>query len=98
VHGRPSGACADSSTEQEFSSDKVYRRDDCRVVGVESFGLQCLAFFVIHTSWDVASVVRVARSCTAASVPGVLTALPSVWSGDPHTDALTVFRRRKAEG
>jgi hypothetical protein len=44
----PSGA--DSSTQREFPSDKVYRRDDCGVLGVESTGPQGLAFFVIHTS------------------------------------------------
>ncbi len=31
-------------------------------------------------------------------VPGLLTALPLVWSSDPHTDALAVFHRRVAEG
>jgi len=33
--------------------DKVYRRDDCGIVGVESFGLQCVAFVIIHTVLDV---------------------------------------------
>jgi hypothetical protein len=36
VHGRPSGGCGDSSAEREFPSDKVYRRDDRGIVGVES--------------------------------------------------------------
>jgi hypothetical protein len=39
-----------SSAEREFPSDKVYRRDDRGIVGAESFGLQGLAFFGIHTS------------------------------------------------
>jgi hypothetical protein len=46
--GLPSGGCGDSSAEREFPSDKVYRRDDRGIVGVESFGLQGLAFVVIH--------------------------------------------------
>jgi hypothetical protein len=49
VRGLPSGGCGDLRTQREFPSDKVYRRDDCGIVGVESFGLQCLAFVVIHT-------------------------------------------------
>ena len=49
VHGLPSGGCGDLSAEREFPSDKVYRRDDRGIVGVESFGPQGLAF-VIHTS------------------------------------------------
>jgi len=40
----------DHAGEREFPSDKVYRRDDRGIVGVESFGLQSLAFVVIHTS------------------------------------------------
>jgi hypothetical protein len=36
--GLPSRGCGDSSAEREFSSDKVYRRDDCGIVGVESLG------------------------------------------------------------
>jgi hypothetical protein len=42
--------CGDSITEREFPSDKVYRRDDRGIVGVESFSAEGLAFFVIHTS------------------------------------------------
>jgi hypothetical protein len=34
--GRPSRGCGDSSTEREFPSDKVYRRDDRGVIGIES--------------------------------------------------------------
>jgi hypothetical protein len=30
--------CGDSRTEREFPSDKVYRRDQRGIVGVESFG------------------------------------------------------------
>jgi hypothetical protein len=45
----PSGGCGDLIAEREFPSDKVYRRDDRGIVGVESFSLQGLAFFVIHT-------------------------------------------------
>ena len=33
-HGLPSGGCGDSITEREFLSDKVYRGDDCGIVGV----------------------------------------------------------------
>jgi hypothetical protein len=33
-----SGGCGDSSAEREFPSDKVYRRDNRGIVGVESFG------------------------------------------------------------
>jgi hypothetical protein len=52
VHGLPSGGCGDSSAEREFPSDKVYRRDDRGIVGVESLGLQGLASAssFIHTS------------------------------------------------
>jgi hypothetical protein len=50
VHGRHSGGCGDSSTELEFPSDNVYRRDDRGIVGVESFGAEGLAFVIIHTS------------------------------------------------
>jgi hypothetical protein len=42
-----------SIAEREFPSDKVYRRDDRGIVEVESFGLQDLAFVVIHTVLDV---------------------------------------------
>jgi hypothetical protein len=34
--GLPLGGCGDSPTGREFPSDKVYRRDDRWVVGVES--------------------------------------------------------------
>jgi hypothetical protein len=34
--GLPSGGCGDSSTEREFPSDKVYRRDNRGIIGVES--------------------------------------------------------------
>ena len=44
--------CADSSTERKFPSDKVYRRDDRGIVGVESLGPQGLAFVVIHIVLD----------------------------------------------
>ena len=49
VHGLPWGGCGDSNAEREFLSDKVYSRDDRGIVGVESLGLQCSAFVVIHT-------------------------------------------------
>jgi hypothetical protein len=35
--GLPSGGCGDSSAEREFPSDKVCRRDDHGIVGIESF-------------------------------------------------------------
>ena len=44
------GGCGDSSTEREFPSDKVYRRNDRRIVGVESLSLQGLVFVVIRTT------------------------------------------------
>ena len=44
-------------------SHKVYRRDDRGIVGVESFGLQGLAFVVIHTS-----VGRASRSCGSGAI------------------------------
>ena len=91
VHGLPSGGSGDLNTEREFPSDKVYRRDDGGIVRVESFSLQGLAFVVIHIVLDVGPVVAVPRWCMAALVPEVLTALPSVWPGDPHNDAITVF-------
>ena len=50
MRGLPSGRCTDLSAEREFPSDKVYRRNDRGIVVVESFGLQGLAFVVIHTS------------------------------------------------
>jgi hypothetical protein len=93
-----SRGCGDSCTEREFPPDKVYRRDDRGIVGVESFGLRCAAFVIIHTVLDVRSVARVPRSCTPALVPEMLTALPSVLLGDRILDALTVFHRRGAEG
>jgi hypothetical protein len=34
----PTGGRGDRITEREFPSDKVYRRDDRGVVGVETFG------------------------------------------------------------
>jgi hypothetical protein len=40
----PRGHGERSSTEREFPSDKVYRRDDCGVVGVESLSAEGLAF------------------------------------------------------
>jgi hypothetical protein len=52
-HGHSSGGCGDSSTERKFPSDKVYRRDDRGIVGVESFGLQGFAFFIVHTVLDL---------------------------------------------
>jgi hypothetical protein len=52
VHGSPSGGCGDSSAEREFPSDKIYRRDECGVVGVESFIVYGLAFTVIHIVLD----------------------------------------------
>jgi hypothetical protein len=41
--------CGASSAEREFPSDKVYRRNDRGIVGVESLSLQGLAFVVIDT-------------------------------------------------
>ena len=37
-----------SIAEREFPSDKVYRRDDRGIVGVEALSLQGLAFFFFH--------------------------------------------------
>jgi hypothetical protein len=36
VHGLLSGGCGDLIAEREFPSDKVYRRDDCGIVRIES--------------------------------------------------------------
>jgi hypothetical protein len=56
------GGCGDSSAEREFPSDKVYRRDDRGIVGVETFSPQGLAFVVIHT--------RVGRGACCYGSPG----------------------------
>jgi hypothetical protein len=53
MHGLRSGGCADSNAEREFPSDKVYRRDDHGIVGVESFSPHSLGFFIVHTVLDV---------------------------------------------
>jgi hypothetical protein len=55
--GLPWDGCGHSSTEREFPSDKVYRRYDRGIVGVESLSLQGLAFFDMHTSVGRASRV-----------------------------------------
>jgi hypothetical protein len=39
VHGLPSGGCGDLTAEREFLSDKVFRHDPRRVIGVEPFCL-----------------------------------------------------------
>jgi hypothetical protein len=41
--------CGDSSAEREFPSDKVYRRDDRGIVGVEPFSPHGSGFFSVHT-------------------------------------------------
>jgi hypothetical protein len=46
------------SDEREFPSDKVYRRNDRGIVGVESFGPQGLPVVVIHTVLDVVAIAR----------------------------------------
>ena len=92
VRGLPSGGCGDSSAEREFPSDKVYRRNDRGIVGVESLSPAGLGVRRHpHQCWTCGTVVTVPRWCMAALVPEVLTALPSVWSGDLHNDAITVF-------
>jgi hypothetical protein len=50
-----------SNTEREFPSDKVYRRNDRGIVGVESLSLQGLAFFDIHTVFDARPSLTVPR-------------------------------------
>ena len=50
--------CGELSTEREFPSDKVYRRDDRGVVGVESFNAEGPAFFVIHAVLDALNLPR----------------------------------------
>jgi hypothetical protein len=67
VHGRPSGRCGDSSTEREFPSHKVYRRDDRGIVGVESLTVQGLAFAVIHTMLDARPSLTVPRGLAPPS-------------------------------
>jgi hypothetical protein len=47
--------CGDSSTEREFLSDNVYRRDDRGIVGVEPLSPEGLGVFVIHALLDVPS-------------------------------------------
>jgi hypothetical protein len=59
VHELLLGGCGDSSAEREFPSDKVYRRDDRGIVGVESFIAQCLAFDVVHIVLDAPLCWRV---------------------------------------
>jgi hypothetical protein len=49
VHGLPSGGCGDLTAEREFPSDKVYRRNPRRVIGVEPFCLYGLGFFSVHS-------------------------------------------------
>ena len=51
--GLPSGGCGDSNAEREFLSDKVYRRNDRGIVGVEPFIPHSLGFFSVHTVLDV---------------------------------------------
>jgi hypothetical protein len=43
----------DSSTEREFPADKVYRREDRGIVGVEPFRPHSLGLFSVHTVLDV---------------------------------------------
>jgi hypothetical protein len=52
ARGRPRSE-EHSSAERKFLSDKVYRRNDRGIVGVESLSLQGLAFVVSHTVLDV---------------------------------------------
>jgi hypothetical protein len=52
VHGLPSCGSGGLNTEREFPSDKVYRRDDRGIVGVESLGLQGLASSASTPSLD----------------------------------------------
>jgi hypothetical protein len=49
VRGLPSGGCGDLTAEREFPSDKVYRREPRRVIGVEPFCLYGLGFFSVHS-------------------------------------------------
>jgi hypothetical protein len=87
VHGLPSCGSGDLNTEREFPSDKVYRRDDC---GVESFGPQGLAFFVIHTVLDV-------PSCRAVPAPAMSEPRkPHAHDWIPHTRGVEVRQRRRA--
>jgi hypothetical protein len=53
VHRLLSGGCGDSNTEREFPSDKVSRRDDRGIVGVEPFSPHGLGVFSVHTVLDV---------------------------------------------
>ena len=59
------GGCGDSIAEREFRSDKVYRRDDRGVVGVESLIAEGLAFVIIHRQRLLHRVVCL-RRCRSA--------------------------------
>jgi hypothetical protein len=53
--------------------------------------LQGFAFVVIHTFLGRAAGRYGSPFVRGRFGPVVLTALPSVWSSDPHNDAITVF-------
>jgi hypothetical protein len=53
VHGLLSGGCGDLSAEREFPSDKVYRRDDCGIVGVEASARNVRASTSSTPSWTL---------------------------------------------
>jgi hypothetical protein len=62
------GGCGGSRAEREFPSDKVYRRNDRGIVGVESLGPQGLAFLSTPVL-DVAPVATVPRTYRAGAGP-----------------------------
>jgi hypothetical protein len=62
--------CGDSSTERKFLSDKVYRRDDRGIIGVEPFNAEGLAFFVIHTVFDGRPRLKALEACAELPLVG----------------------------
>ena len=72
--------CANSSTEREFPSDRIYRGDDRGIVGVESLSPQGFGVFVVHTILDVCD-----RGCGSPGAPSQLLRMLPSWS--THSDS-----------
>jgi hypothetical protein len=54
--GLPSGGCGHSNTEREFPSDKVYRRDDRRIIGAESSPTDVFTFDATGSETGVTTI------------------------------------------